>query len=281
MLCTEPSQKQSNLRLICSVKTDLVQLFVMNTWLQVIFFSFIGSVASLAGGIYMLYGRARVARVLQKVAVPFAAGALLAAAFFDLLPEALEQAESHAVLTWTLVGFLGFFVAERGLHWFHHHHEEDAPRTSNRALIVIGDTLHNFMDGLAIGATFLVSPASGIITTLAVSAHEVPREIGDFGLLLSKGMTRKRVFMVSFFAALAGVAGAVLMFGFGEVVHLPTAILLSLTAGFFIYIAASDIIPSIHQKEDRALANTETAVLIGGTILVALLITVIHQFVAV
>ncbi len=253
----------------------------MSSWFDVIFYSFIGSVVSLIGGIYMLYGRAKLARILQKIAVPFAAGALLAAAFFDVLPEALEAGDAHTVFGWTLAGFLGFFVAERGLHWFHHHHEEDNHRHANRTLIIIGNTLHNFMDGLAIGATFLVSPASGIITTLAVSAHEIPREIGDFGLLLAKGMTRRNVFIVSFFAALAGVVGASLVFGFGELVQLPTAILLSLTAGFFIYIAASDIVPSIHQKEDKRLANIETVVLVGSTILVALLITSIHHFVEV
>ncbi len=256
-----------------------MQRTTIGMWLNVIFFSFIGSVVSLVGGIYMLYG-GRGAHWLQKIAVPFAAGALLAASFFDLLPEALESSDAHTVLTWTLVGFLGFFVLERGLHWFHHHHEEDesTSRHTNRPLIIIGNTLHNFMDGLAIGATFLVSPASGIITTLAVSAHEVPREIGDFGLLLAKGMSKYRTLLVSLVAALAGVLGAILAYGFGELLAVPTAQLLSLTAGFFIYIAASDIIPTIHQKHTR-LANIETVVLIAGTIVVAALISLIHRFI--
>lgn len=241
-----------------------------------------GSVVSLIGGLYLLYGKWGVAR-LQRLSVPFAAGALLAAAFFDLLPEALEGGASNNVLTVTLVGFLFFFVLERSLSWFHHHHEEEPKHTFGRrnvALIVIGDTIHNFIDGLAIGASFLVNPATGIVTTIAIAAHEIPQEIGDFGLLLAKGTSQRRVLLINIMIALVTIAGALLVYGMGGVFIIPKEYLLGSTAGFFIYIAASDIIPTIHAEPRRKVANIQTAVLIFGVIFVALTIHAAHSFLA-
>ncbi|MGH7196602.1 MAG: ZIP family metal transporter [Candidatus Saccharimonadales bacterium] len=249
----------------------------MSTWFHVIFFALIGSVFSLIGGIYLLYGK-RGAMLLQKIAVPFAAGALLAASFFDLLPEAFEEGEVRTILQWTLVGFLFFFASERFLRWFHHHHEHESGQDqANRSLIVIGDTLHNFIDGLAIGAAFLVNPATGIVATLAIAAHEIPQEIGDFGLLLSKGMKRKKVLLVNIASAAVTVIGASLVFGFGEALQLPVDVMLALVAGFFIYIAAADIIPTIHQKESARLANWQTLVLLVAVVLVAFTTVSLHE----
>lgn len=248
-----------------------------STWLQVIFFACVGSVFSLAGGLYLIFAKRGVGK-LQLFAVPFAAGALLAASFFDLLPEALEAApDARTVLTWTLGGFVLFFVVERFLRWFHHHHEHKGNHDqANRSLIVIGDSLHNFIDGLAIGAAFLVDPLTGIVVTLAVAAHEIPQEIGDFGLLLSKGMKKSRVLAANIFSSLTTVVGAAIVFGVGGVVAIPTDILLALTAGFFIYIAASDIIPSIHQKESVAQSNIQTLILLFGIVLIAFTTTWLH-----
>jgi len=253
---------------------------IMNDWIILIAAATIGSIISLIGGLYLLYGKWGV-RKMQRVAVPFAAGALLAAAFFDLLPEAFEAGEARDVLTVTLVGFLVFFILERSLSWFHHHHEEEDGHTHERrnsSLIVIGDTLHNFIDGLAIGASFLVSPATGIITTIAIAAHEIPQEIGDFGLLLSKGMKRRQVVIVNVVSALATVVGAALVFGAGDALPISQPTLLAATAGFFLYIAASDIIPTIHAEPKRFVANVQTIVLIGGVVFVAITTQFAHSF---
>jgi len=251
----------------------------MDTWILLIIAATLGSVISLLGGIYLLYGKWG-ARKLQRVAVPFAAGALLAAAFFDLLPEAFEAGEMREVLTVTLIGFLGFFVLERSLSWFHHHHEESGDHTvgrRNSSLIVIGDTIHNFIDGLAIGAAFLVSPATGIITTIAIAAHEIPQEIGDFGLLISKGMKRRKVLLVSLVSALFTVVGAVAVYGAGDALPISEPVLLGVTAGFFLYIAASDIIPTIHAEPRRRVAGIQTAVLLIGVLFVAITTQAAHS----
>lgn len=248
----------------------------MNEWFLVVVFALAGSAVSLIGGLYLLYGK-RGAGWLQRISVPFAAGALLAASFFDLLPEAAETSES-AIFVWALAGFLLFFVAERGLRWFHHHHVHASDQDqANRSLIVIGDIMHNFIDGLAIGASFLVGPATGIVTTLAVATHEIPQEIGDFGLLLKKGMARKQIVRVNAVSALATLAGAVLVFGFGDALNVPLGALLAMTAGFFIYIAASDIIPSIHQKAGARIVDWQTLTLILGVLFVGWTTVVLHE----
>jgi zinc and cadmium transporter len=254
----------------------------MSDWLILLAAATIGSVISLIGGLYLLYGKVGVKK-LQRVAVPFAAGALLAAAFLDLLPEALEHAEADGVLALTLAGIVLFFVLERSLSWFHHHHEDgehhQAETRRNTSLIVIGDLLHNFIDGLAIGAAFLVDPAVGLVTTAAIAAHEIPQEVGDFGLLLAKGMSKKSVLLVNLISAVATVLGAALVYGLGGEIGLSESALLAVTAGFFIYIAASDIIPTIHAEPERRWANIQTIVLIVGIVLVGTASTVAHQYI--
>jgi zinc and cadmium transporter len=253
----------------------------MSDWLILLAAVTAGSLLSLIGGIYMLYGKTG-ARSLQRIAVPFAAGALLAASFLDLLPEAIEHGEANQVLSLTLVGLVIFFVLERSLSWFHHHHDDDGAHGANRrnaSLIVIGDTLHNFIDGLAIGAAFLVDPAVGLVTTAAIATHEIPQEIGDFGLLLAKGVSKRNVLLVNVLSALATVLGAALIYGLGGEFGISESVLLALTAGFFIYIAASDIIPTIHAEPERRWANIQTAVLIVGIVLVGAAAHVAHSIV--
>jgi zinc and cadmium transporter len=253
----------------------------MNEWLLLIIATTVGSVISLIGGLYLIFGKFGT-KQLQRFAVPFAAGALLAAAFFDLLPEAMGDHDHERALSFALIGFLFFFVLERSLSWFHHHHNDSEEKTHsdrNVWLIVIGDTLHNFIDSLAIGAAFLVSPATGVVATIAIAAHEIPQEIGDFGLMLSKGMRRKRVLLVNLVSALATVIGAVLIFGLGDSLPISESVLLAITAGFFIYIAASDIIPTIHAEPRRQVANLQTLVLILGVVFVAVTTTYAHSFI--
>lgn len=253
----------------------------MSNIYQVIFFSLVGGVISLVGGIMLLANKQR-AHTLTEYATPFAAGSLLAAAFVDLLPEAAHEGNVDSALHFTLIGILTFFLLERFLRWFHHHHEEENKKSNPEIpLIIIGDTIHNFIDGVAIAAGFLVNPATGIVVTLAVAAHEIPQEIGDFGLLLSKGMERGKVLMVNFYSALATTVAAVIFFQLGSNFQIPLDIVLGLVAGFFIYIAVSDIIPSIHKKEEKMIAGPQTLFLILGVIIVSVMTLYLHRFIEV
>lgn len=220
----------------------------MATLLQVFIFSLIGGVFSLAGGILLLRNR-KSAHLLATYATPFAGGALLAAVFLDLLKEGIDHSEPNDVLVAAMVGIVLFFLAEGLFRWFHHHHEhENKLEDPNALLIIVGDTLHNLLDGVAIGAAFLIGAPTGIVTTIAVAAHEIPQEIGDFGLLLAKGLRRKTVLVVNVLSALSTVVGAVAVYLIGSTSTLPIGIMLGLSAGFLLYIAVSDIIPTIHAR---------------------------------
>ena len=235
-----------------------------------------GSVISLGGGALIFLTKKKRAGAIM-VALPFGAGALLAAAFFDLLPESFEHGEPRSLLLWTLAGFTVFFLLERLAGWFHHHHEhgEHAHRgESQNRLVMLGDLLHNIIDGVAIGAAFLVNPGTGIVTTLAVSAHEIPKELGTFGILLSRGWKDKKVLLANVATALGTIVAASCVFLLGEKVKLPEAELLALTAGMFIYIAASDIIPDIHEQPRRQ-GTIQALILLGGMVFVGVIITLL------
>jgi zinc and cadmium transporter len=244
----------------------------------VIFYSLIGGVFSLVGGVLLL-SRKKSAEKLAKYATPFAAGALLAAVFLDLLKEGVEQASVDTVMMAALAGMLIFFFAERFLHWFHHHHQhEDAD--PSRSLIIVGDVIHNALDGVAIAAAFLISIPTGIVTTLAVAAHEIPQEIGDFGLLLAKGMSRARVLWVNVISALATTLAAVITYVLGSEDKLPIGLLLGLSAGFLLYIAASDIIPELHeQTSKKKLFDWQPILLLLGVVIVGLAINLSHNYI--
>ncbi|MBI4262499.1 ZIP family metal transporter [Candidatus Uhrbacteria bacterium] len=248
--------------------------------ISIILFTLLGSIGSLVGG-FVLLMKERVALSVSHFLASFAAGVLLAFAFFDLLPEAAEAAEGAKVdiFFWTLVGILSFFLLERFIHWFHHHehvHEHERESQSTVPLIIIGDTMHNFVDGVVIAATFLVDPQLGMVTTAAIAAHEIPQEIADFGLLLHKGLSKMRVVMINLASACAALVGALLTYFLGSVVLQYVPLLLAVTAGFFIYIATSDLIPEIQYEKNRTYALVKAGLLIVGAISIWIILRLVE-----
>lgn len=239
-----------------------------------------GSLISLVGGILLLRVKKR-RNLALLLALPFAAGALLAAAFLDLLPEALEMHDAHEILIWTLIGFTAFFLLERLSTWFHSHHDhhdldrKHTHKSSQRTLIVLGDVAHNAIDGLAIGAAFLVSIPTGIITTIAVAAHEIPKELGTFAFLLSRGWRGRVVILANLLTAIATIIAAVIVYSVGSVADSFVAPLIAATAGFFIYVAASDIIPDIHEQPKR-IGTIQAGMLVLGIAVVAIAVELLH-----
>jgi zinc and cadmium transporter len=246
----------------------------------VVICSLIGGALSLVGGVALALNK-RHAR-LAEYATAFAAGALLTAAFVDLLPEALEEGETKLVLMSALLGLIVFFVLEGALKWFHSHKTSASISRSDQAskpmvlMLIVGDTIHNFIDGIAIASGFLISPLSGIVVTLAVTAHEVPQEIGDFGVMLNSGMKRRKVMMINLLSSLATTVSAVGFYVVGEAVEISFAPLLGVVAGFFIYIALSDIVPTIHREKTKLVALKKSVVLIFGALLVGAAIVTLH-----
>ncbi len=247
---------------------------------HIIFFSLIGGVFSLIGGALLL-SKKKSAEVLAKYATPFAAGALLAAVFLDLLADGVEVARPETVMWAALIGIAIFFYLERFLRWFHHHHEHKNEKLDHRiGLIVVGDTLHNALDGVAIAASFLISVPTGIVTTIAVAAHEIPQEIGDFGLLLSRGVSRKRVLLINIMSALSTLVMALITFAIGSEERLPLGVLIGLSAGFLLYIAMSDLIPSIHESaHKKKLFDLRPVLFVIGIAVVALSIQLAHKYI--
>ena len=213
--------------------------------IYILTFTFIGSIASLVGSFFLLTRR-RLTESFSGQIINFAAGVLLATAFLDLLPEAAKEARGGNIFTPVLLGIVIFFFAERFIQWFHGHHQHG--QMTNTWLILAGDGVHNFIDGVIITASFLTSIPLGIVTSLAVGAHEIPQEIADMSVLLANGLSKKRALLYNFLSALTAFAGAILAFFFAATIRENLYIFLSLTAGFFIYISASDLIPSLHEK---------------------------------
>jgi len=235
-----------------------------------------GSLLSLVGGLILLKTKKR-RDLAVMLTLPFGAGALLAAAFFDLLPESFALGDPRQLLLWTLAGFILFFVLERSASWFHHHHAHESARIKNasqRRLIITGDLIHNAIDGIAIGAAFLVSIPTGIITAIAVSAHEIPKELGTFALLLSRGWKDRTVILANLATAAATIVAGVTVYYLGADSKLPVGPLLAVTAGFFIYVAASDIIPDIHEQP-RKTGTIQAAMLVTGVIVVGYVISLL------
>ncbi len=218
---------------------------------QILFWSFIGSVASLIGGILLALRKKAFSHEQSLLLISFAAGVLLSTAFFDLLPEA----GADLSLAGVLAGIIFLFLLEKFL-WYHHHDEEHEGHRRTPVLITVGDTVHNFIDGVVIAGTFMVAPATGIVTALAVAAHEIPHEMADFGVLLSKGWGRKKVIMINLASAGVSLVGATLMYYLGSKIEGTLPALLSFSGGMFIYLACSDLIPELHHGHSERKADS-------------------------
>jgi zinc and cadmium transporter len=221
--------------------------------------------------------------------VSLSAGLLLATAVLHLLPEALESGTDHHRLAWALLGgLIAFFLLEKleilrhshhheGDGHDHHHGHDREEAGPGGTLILVGDSIHNFADGVLIAAAFMADPALGWLTTLAIAAHEVPQEIGDFIILLNAGYTRRRALLFNALSGLAAVAGGIAGY---LVLARSSAMLpyvLILAAASFIYVALADLVPDLHRhSRHRGEWKVQFALLMAGVVIVALLTAQLH-----
>lgn len=186
--------------------------------------------------------------------VSLAVGALLGDAFIHLIPEGLEEISNPVNFSLLIIsGILLFFIIEKYIHWHHHCdiNNNDCENKPVGKMILLSDAMHNFIDGLIIGASYMVSPAIGLATTIAVVLHEIPQEIGDFAVLLHSGFSRAKALWLNFMTALTSVLGVIAVFAFSELSEIISIWLIPIAAGGFIYIAMSDLIPELHKKNDK------------------------------
>ena len=234
---------------------------------------------SLAGLLTLSMSEDRVRR-LAAFFVSFAVGALLGDAFIHLVPSIFANARGRDALRGSLLilaGMLLFFVVEKLLRHQHgllhrHHHRETVARPELAAVNVLGDAIHNYIDGLLIGGSWLVSVEMGIATTVAVLLHEIPQELGDFGILIHSGLTVRQATLLNAGSAAVAILGTATAVAAATVVHeRVTELLVPLTAGGFVYIAAANLIPELqHDRSLRALA-IQTALIAAGIVVMALL----------
>ncbi|UZE93214.1 MAG: ZIP family metal transporter [Candidatus Nealsonbacteria bacterium] len=204
-------------------------------------------------GALTLFLKERLLDQLLLVLVAFSAGALIGGAFLHLLPEAIELFEPDQILNlflYLIFGFCTFFVLENFIKWHHHHAREHPKIMPFSYLILFSDAIHNFIDGLVIAASFVASFQLGVVTSLAVALHEIPQEIGDFGILIYGGFKKTRALFLNFLSAISVIFGGIIGFLLSERIGESIVFLLPFAAGNFIYIASSDLIPEIKQQEN-------------------------------
>jgi zinc and cadmium transporter len=242
----------------------------MTVLLWIVAASFVGGVLSvLCAALFALNARAHWVNAL----VSYAIGALLGAVFLDILPEAMELGSSAAAVSGTvLVGILLFFTLEKLLLWRHCHHdhcevhelhEHDANRRSGM-MIMVGDTFHNFVDGIIIAAAFLTDVNLGIVTALAIIAHEIPQEVGDFMILLHSGYSKAQALLLNLVSSLATLVGGVLAYYALQSMQSYISTLLALAAASMIYVAVADLIPGLHKRTQLKDTIQQVLLIVAG-----------------
>lgn len=245
----------------------------MLIWAYTLSAIFLVSLISFIGVFTLLFKKATISK-LTFVLVSFAVGGLFGDAFLHLIPEAYEELGATPVTAFLILGgIFVFFVLEKLLRWRHCHIQPSREHIHPLATMnVVGDAVHNFIDGMIIAASFVSSIPLGITTTLAVVLHEIPQEMGDFGILLHSKVSPLKALRLNFLSALAAVAGAILVLLIGKNVAGFSAYVLPLTAGGFIYIAGSDLIPELHHDCCASLSFWQLLWIILGIGVMALLL---------
>ncbi len=228
---------------------------------QILVAVLIVSLISLLGIIIFL--RSKIMNKLLFFLVSFAAGSMLGAAFLDLLPEALEGGFNKIVPLMILIGILSFFVLEKFLSW-HHHHTEEEEIHAFAYMNIIGDGVHNFLDGAIIAVSFMNSTALGVVATIAIIAHEIPQEIGDFAVLIYGGFSRAKALAYNFLTALTAFAGALAAYFYSSLIQNSSSYVTAFAVGGFIYIASTDLIPEIQKEKNLAKSSLQFVFLVFG-----------------
>lgn len=217
-------------------------------------------------GVLVAFFRSAVLSRFSVFFVALAAGALIGTAFLHLLPEAVEGGVERPFFLLILGGFVLFFLVEKTLHW-HHAHLATHERRHLGVLSLVGDFLHNFIDGLIIAAAFLVDVRLGVTVTAAMALHEIPQEVSEFGVLLYAGFARARALFLNFFSATSVILGGAAGFFFAGAVEQVAPALIAFAVGSFLYLGASDFVPEIRKEEGFRKSFTTFLVFVGGIVL--------------
>ncbi len=241
-------------------------------WVYTLLSVLIVSLMSFVGILFLSFKQ----NFLQKIIfilVSFAVGAMFGGSFFHLIPEIMEK-HSHnlAPSINIMIGIIVFFILEKFLHW-HHDHDVNHEFISTKPLGILtltSDSFHNFIDGILIGSAYLVDIKLGIATTIAIVLHEIPQEIGEFGILIHAGFKKTKALLFNFLSACFSILGAILTLLLGEFINDLQYIVIAFAAGGFIYIAGSDLIPELHKKNEFWQSLIQLISIIAGLLLMYL-----------
>jgi len=253
----------------------------------ILFFSLIGGVLSvLAASVFLMFPDRTRSRLIPHL-ISFAIGVLLSAALVGLLPHALESPwieDSHDVTVTVLIGLLVFFLLEKLVLWRHchhpecevhtpegeqqagHHHHHTVKQDASASLVLVGDGFHNFVDGVLIAAAFMTDFHLGVVTALAVAAHEIPQEVGDFAILLNSGYSTRKALVMNILASMTTVVGALLAYYSLQDMQHIVPFVLAVAAASFIYIAVADLIPGLHAKTDLRSSLQQVSLILLGVV---------------
>ncbi len=229
-------------------------------------------------GVFTLAIKKKFLDKIINLLVAFSAGSLLSAAFLELIPESLEKTNNFL---WIIIGIMLFFIMEGIIHWHHHHDTEENEDLHKLHPVVylnlFGDAIHNLVDGAIIGASYLVNIQAGIATTIAVAAHEVPQEIGDFAVLISGGLSKRRALLLNFLSAIFAIIGALLSYFILQKIESIIPIINFIAAGGLIYIATADLFPRLHEEKDYKKILLQIAGVIIGILVILVLTKILGE----
>lgn len=245
----------------------------MNALFWIIISTFLVSLIAFIG-IFTLALKDKLLNNIVLFLVSLSAGALMGGAFLHLIPEYVEKINDNNCFIFVLIGFGLFFFIEKILHW-RHCHKRECPVHTFAYMNLFGDGVHNFIDGLIIAASFITNFHLGIVTTFAISLHEIPQEIGDFGVLIYGGFNKKKALFWNFICALTAVLGGIVGFIISRSLDYPVMFLLPIAAGGFLYIAASDLIPEIRKE-----TNLKKSMISFGVFIIGILLMYAVKFIA-
>jgi len=245
-------------------------MFESSLFLWIIGFSLLGSIGAIGGAALILLFPDTMRKRLLPCLLSYATGTLLGAAFLGMIPKSMQQAPPLNISITILAGIVTFFILEKILLWRHCHDEGCEIHSQTGPLILIGDAFHNFVDGLVIAAAFLTSIPMGIATSLAVIAHEIPQEVGDFAILLHNGYEKIRALVLNFLSSLTTLLGAVVAYYFLTETRQLVPYILAISAASFIYIAVADLVPSLHKNTGLKATVLQVSLILAGIATIAL-----------
>ena len=232
--------------------------------LWIILFSLLGSMGAIVTASIFLKINAEKQKTLIPSLVSYATGTLLAAALLGMITQAISKSNPSFVLSFVLVGIVLFFLLEKMVIWRHCHHKDCEVHGAAGPILLIGDAFHNFIDGIVIAASFLISIPIGLVASISVIAHEIPQEVGDFAILLESNYSKKKAFLYNLLSSSTSIPAAIIGYYILERVSALIPLFLSISAASFLYIALSDLTPGLHNRTSISASAQQIILMLAG-----------------